>query len=215
MGIANRPTPHQAGSVQAPRVSVPLLQGRVAALPPDGSDAPGRTARLPVGYTKRDRSNSGPGFRQCRRVRQYRPYRTNLLPSLARRFPFFLAVIAVGYGIWQVIRWLYQWRYDGVIEQLNAMLRLAAEDNRIQKARQAESDALAKKLTAEIETKRAEAAPDFKSVSEDLSKLRLAVESAGRANTAVDETLRRGATLAGSSTFIASSSYSETKTKRA
>jgi hypothetical protein len=117
--------------------------------------------------------------------------------------PFTLAVLAVTAMIWRA----FQWRYDGVIEKLNAMLRLAAEENRIQKERQTDlaTDLAAaeKKLDEFVKVKGAEGAPDLKPLKQDLSKLRLAVESASQANTAVDEALRRGATVtgAGSLTF--------------
>src|SRR5579863_5878382 len=64
--------------------------------------------------------------------------------------PFFLALLAVSVILWGVIRWAYQWRYDGTIEMLNAMLRLAAEENRIAKDRQAASSDTVKKLTEEM-----------------------------------------------------------------
>ena len=38
--------------------------------------------------------------------------------------PFFLTLVAAAIAIWSVIRWAYQWRYDGKIEKLEAMLKL-------------------------------------------------------------------------------------------
>jgi hypothetical protein len=72
----------------------------------------------------------------------------------------------------------------------------------------ADSDAVAKKLTEDlaaaekklgefVKTKGAEGAPDLQPLKQDLSKLTLAVESATKANTAVDEALRRGAIATG------------------
>ena len=107
--------------------------------------------------------------------------------------PFFLTLVAAAIAIWSVIRWAYQWRYDGKIEKLEAMLRLAAEENRIAKERYADAKAVIDELE---KAKAGEGAKD--TVTQELSKLRLAIDSALKANTAVDDTLRRGAAFTAS-----------------
>ena len=133
------------------------------------------------------------------------------LAVLNAPLPFALALLAVAVVIWGGLRFLYQWRYDGVIEKLNAMLRLAAEENRIQKDRQADTEAdlteVEKKLDELVKAKGAEGGAELQSLKEDLSKLRLAVESSSSANTAVDDALRRGAALTGA-TLTGTSSLS-------
>jgi hypothetical protein len=107
--------------------------------------------------------------------------------------PFFLTLVAAAIAIWLVIRWAYQWRYDGKIEKLEAMLKLAAEENRIAKERYTD----AKVVIDELE--KAKAGEGEKgTVTQELSKLRLAIDSALKANTAVDDTLRRGAAFTAS-----------------
>ena len=69
--------------------------------------------------------------------------------------PFGLAVVAVAVILWRFLQWQYQWRYDGTIEKLNAMLRLAAEENRIAKQKQDELNDTATNLAQEIEALRA------------------------------------------------------------
>lgn len=104
---------------------------------------------------------------------------------LSAPLPFALAVVAVAVLIWKAIQWAYQWRYDGVIEQLNAMLRLAAEENRKEKDKQNELAATVKKLESQEAKKGADQSPVFKDLSKQLIEL-------SRANTAVDDALRRG-----------------------
>jgi hypothetical protein len=41
--------------------------------------------------------------------------------ALSAPLPFAMAVLAVAVVIWGLIRWLYQWRYDGVIEKLGTV----------------------------------------------------------------------------------------------
>ena len=107
--------------------------------------------------------------------------------------PFFLTLVAAAIAIWSVIRWAYQWRYDGKIEKLEAMLRLAAEENRIAKERYAD----AKAVIDELEKAKA-GEKSNETVTQEFSKLRLAIDSALKANTAVDDTLRRGAAFTAS-----------------
>jgi ABC-type transport system involved in cytochrome c biogenesis permease subunit len=102
---------------------------------------------------------------------------------------FFLTQAAVTIAIWSLIRWLYQWRYDSKTEQLEAMLRLAAEENKIAKERYAD----AKALIDELGKDKGEVQGAKDTVTQE--KLRLAIDSAVKANAAVDETLRRGAAL--------------------
>jgi hypothetical protein len=89
------------------------------------------------------------------------------------------------------------------------MLRLAAEENRIEKDKQSELDATVKKLSGELERLKAEK-PHDKSLQPTLHDLtELAVRATAelrqlrQANTAVDDALRRGAavTTMGSSLF--------------
>ncbi len=117
--------------------------------------------------------------------------------ALSAPLPFLLAVLAVSLAIWGALRWAFHWRYDGVIEQLNATLRLIAEENRIAKERRADLAATVKELNDEIASLK-----DLKDVQpliQDLSRLTLAADSQlaqlGKANTAVDDALRRGATF--------------------
>ena len=105
----------------------------------------------------------------------------------------FLTLVAAAIAIWSEIRWAYQWRYDGKIEKLEAMLKLAAEENRIAKERYADAKAVIDELE---KAKSGEGAKD--TVTQELSKLRLAIDSALKANTAVDDTLRRGAAFTAS-----------------
>ena len=113
--------------------------------------------------------------------------------ALNAPIPFFLTQVAAAIAIWSVIRWAYQWRYDGKIEKLEAMLKLAAEENRIAKDRYADAKALIDEL------EKANAGEGVKdTVTQDFSKLRLAIDSALKANTAVDDTLRRGAAFTAS-----------------
>ena len=107
--------------------------------------------------------------------------------------PFFLTLVAAAIVIWSVIRWAYQWRYDGKIEKLEAMLKLAAEENRIAKERYAD----AKAVIDELEKAKA-GEKSNETVTQEFSKLRLAIDSALKANTAVDDTLRRGAAFTAS-----------------
>jgi transposase len=72
-----------------------------------------------------------------------------------------------------------------------AMLKLAAEENRIAKDRYAD----AKALIDELEKAKG---VEGDTVTQELSKLRLAIDSALKANTAVDDTLRRGAAFTAS-----------------
>ena len=113
--------------------------------------------------------------------------------ALSAPVPFFLTLVAAAIAIWSVIRWAYQWRYDGKIEKLEAMLKLAAEENRIAKERYADAKAVIDELE---KAKAGEGAKD--TVTQELSKLRLAIDSALKANTAVDDTLRRGAAFTAS-----------------
>ena len=73
------------------------------------------------------------------------------------------------------------------------MLKLAAEENRIAKERYADAKAVIDELE---KAKAGEGAKD--TVTQELSKLRLAIDSALKANTAVDDTLRRGAAFTAS-----------------
>jgi uncharacterized protein (DUF3084 family) len=138
------------------------------------------------------------------------------LPSVSEQFaaalsaliPFLLAVGLVSAGIWKFIQYLYRWRYDGQIEQLETALRVAKEWNGIQKERQDASDKTVNKLADDLEAVRtklaaqgageAEAVLDLTPLDEGVKTLQLEVKSASEANTAVDEALRRGATVTGS-----------------
>jgi len=114
---------------------------------------------------------------------------------LSAPLPFLLALLAVSIAILGVLRWAFHWRYDGVIEQLNATLRLIAEENRIVKERRADLAATVKELNDKIAGFKDR--KDVQPLIQDLSKLTLAADSQlaqlGRANTAVDDALRRGA----------------------
>jgi hypothetical protein len=73
------------------------------------------------------------------------------------------------------------------------MLKLAAEENRIAKERYADAKAAIDELE---KAKAGEGAKD--TVTQELSTLRLAIDAALKANTAVDDTLRRGAAFTAS-----------------
>jgi hypothetical protein len=123
--------------------------------------------------------------------------------ALSAPMPFIFAVFAVGVALFAGLLWAFRWRYDGVIEQLDAMIRLAAEENRIQKERENDLRALGAEFRTklaeleEIETK--QPTSHGKRVVEDLSKLSLTfdrrLDQLGQSNTATDEALRRGAAV--------------------
>jgi hypothetical protein len=104
---------------------------------------------------------------------------------LSAPLPFGLALLAVSVAMWGGLKWAFHWRYDGVIEQLNATLRLIGEENRIAKETEA-------KLTAKVKELETGDFKDRKDVIQDLSRL---TAQLGQANTAVDDAVRRGATL--------------------
>lgn len=112
--------------------------------------------------------------------------------------PFSLAVLVVGVAIWQFVRWAYAWRYDGTIEQLNAMLRLAAAENETAKDREQRLRETIDELTTKVRNLQSGGA-DTVPLVQDLSRLTLRADTQltqlRTANSAIEEALKRGATI--------------------
>jgi hypothetical protein len=126
--------------------------------------------------------------------------------ALSAPIPFIFAVVAVAIALFAGLLWAFRWRYDGVIEKLEAVIRLATEENRIAKEREKdlrnsreELSAKLAELTKEIETKETSDTKRVLAVVDDLSKLSLTFDKqlfqVAQSNTAIDEALRRGAAV--------------------
>jgi hypothetical protein len=120
--------------------------------------------------------------------------------ALSAPIPFLLAVLAVAFAIWGVVRWAYQWRYDGTIERLEAMLRLVAEERRIAKESESGLRVEIEGLNEEVEKLRVQKSEDkaLQPIIKEVLRRTLSVDSelarVNEANTAVDNALRRAAT---------------------
>jgi hypothetical protein len=126
--------------------------------------------------------------------------------ALSAPIPFLFAVGVVAVTIFGGLLWAFRWRYDGVIEKLEAMIRLVAEENRIAKVREDDLRASREELRTKLDelTDEIEKLKDSKSdakrvraVVEDISKLSLTFDQQlsqlGQSNTAIDQALRLGA----------------------
>ena len=92
-------------------------------------------ARAAGGITSQARLSEAPvsPARRCLKASSPTDYQESAHANRARAIelrlecagPFFLTLVAAAIAIWSVIRWAYQWRYDGKIEKLEAMLKLA------------------------------------------------------------------------------------------
>jgi hypothetical protein len=132
------------------------------------------------------------------------------MPSVGDQFaavfgalvPFTLAVGTVAVVIWKAISWLYAWRYGGVIERLEAQLRLVEVERRIASDRENNLASTVNSLVAELSKSKAEI--EDKVVRRLEGKLKSDFDQLRQANNAVDEAVRRAtiATTTATSTFF-------------
>src|SRR5262249_45646366 len=118
------------------------------------------------------------------------------MPSVDQQFaavfgaplPFVLAVVVVGIGIWKAIAWLYQWRYGGTIEHIEAMLRLVAEERRIASDRENNLASTVNSLTAELAKTTGKTEDKVvRQVENSTVKLKSEFDQLRQANNAVDD----------------------------
>jgi hypothetical protein len=129
------------------------------------------------------------------------PERGRVLPSVTDQFfavlntpiPFFLAVMAIAWGIWRAM----EWRYQGIIDLTKTMHQLAQTEAQTGKAKQVELEATVKSLKEELTNfaERNKGDQALQPAIQDLSRLTLTAQSQleqlGQANNAVSNALTR------------------------